>query len=133
MPDNVLGAEDVTVNKTKSLFLWSLDLNAGKSANKVRSAKSWTGKKSRVEYHFSSAARPLLIGRSSHATGRERGSEPRRYGVAQWIEQEGVWLSAFFSSEEIDLGLTKVSAHTHLVRVVLHTKYLGLEPIFQNF
>jgi len=40
VPDTVLGAEDVTVNKTNSLFLWSLDLNAGKAANKGRSAKS---------------------------------------------------------------------------------------------
>lgn len=34
VPESVLGAEGVIVNKTKSLLLWSLYFNAGKTDNK---------------------------------------------------------------------------------------------------
>lgn len=34
MPDSVLGAEGMIVNKTKSLLLWSLYFNTGKTDNK---------------------------------------------------------------------------------------------------
>lgn len=34
VPNSVLGAEGMTVNKTKSLVLWSLRFNAGKTDDK---------------------------------------------------------------------------------------------------
>lgn len=34
VPDSVLGAEGMIVNKTKSLLLWSLYFNTGKTDNK---------------------------------------------------------------------------------------------------